>query len=175
VWKAGAGISYARIGRAGLQWPCPNEDHPGTAILHCDSFQTCKTAPLKRVEFTATDEKATREFPFLLTTGRTLYQFNAGTMTGRTPNATLRSADTLDIAPADAERLRLRNGNRVRVRSRHGEVTLPVRIDSGVKPGELFATFHTAEVFLNNLTSPHRDRTVMTPEYKVVAVALEKM
>lgn len=174
VWKAGAGITYARLEHGGLQWPCPSEEHPGTTILHAESFPHGQRAPLKRVEFSATTETTTAEFPFLLTTGRTLYQFNAGTMTRRTPNATLRETDTLDIAPADAARLKLRDGDRVRVHSRHGEADIPLRIDARVKPGELFATFHAAEVFLNQLTSPHRDSVVMTPEYKVVAVSVEK-
>ena len=175
VWKAGAGISYDRIASAGLQWPCPSENHPGTAILHTETFPHGQRAPLKRVEFAATAETTNAEFPFLLTTGRTLYQFNAGTMTMRTPNAKLRETDTLDIAPADARRLDLRDGDRVRVRSRHGEAVISLRLDLRVKPGELFATFHAAEVFLNHLTSPHRDRVVMTPEYKVVAVAVGRV
>jgi formate dehydrogenase major subunit len=174
VWKAGAGITYDRIEQGGLQWPCPREDHPGTTILHTDSFPHGQRAPLKCVEFVATAETQTAEFPFLLTTGRTLYQFNAGTMTMRTPNAKLRKTDTLDIAPADAARLDLHDGDRVRVRSRHGVAAIPLRLDPRVKPGELFATFHAAEVFLNQLTSPHRDSVVMTPEYKVVAVSVEK-
>ena len=174
VWKAGAGISYDRIDHGGLQWPCPSEDHPGTTILHTDSFPHGQRAPLQRVEFAATAETLTDEFPFLLTTGRTLYQFNAGTMTMRTPNAKLRGTDTLDIAPADAKRLDLHDGDRVHVRSRHGEAVIPLRLDPRVKPGELFATFHAAKVFLNQLTSPHRDNVVMTPEYKVVAVSVEK-
>jgi len=174
VWKAGAGISYARTDHGGLQWPCPSEDHPGTTILHRDSFPHGQRAPLKRVEFAVTVETQTAEFPFLLTTGRTLYQFNSGTMTMRTQNAKLRETDTLDISPADARRLDLHDGDRVRVRSRHGEAAIPLRLDPRVKPGELFATFHAVEVFLNNLTSPHRDRVVMTPEYKVVAVAVER-
>ena len=175
VWKAGAGLSYARLGRGGLQWPCPNEEHPGTTVLHTESFPYGPRAPLKCVEFAATSEMPAEEFPFLLTTGRTLYQFNAGTMTMRTPNARLRETDTLDIAPADAARLKMRNGQRVRVRSLHGEVIMPLRIDSRVKPGELFATFHAPEVSLNNLTSQHRDKVVMTPEYKVVAVRIEAL
>jgi formate dehydrogenase major subunit len=174
VWKAGAGITYARLERHGLQWPCPTRDHPGTAILHADGFPHGQRAPLKRVPFDATPETTNAEFPFLLTTGRTLYQFNAGTMTGRTPNARLRETDSLDMAPADAARLNLGDGDLVRVRSRHGGATISLRLDPRVKPGELFATFHAAEVFLNHLTSPHRDRAVMTPEYKVVAVAVER-
>ena len=115
------------------------------------------------------------EFPFLLTTGRTLYQFNAGTMTMRTPNIELRSADTLDISAEDAARLELRQGERVRVRSRYGEIFAPIRINPAVKSGELFATFHTSDVFLNRLVGPGRDNAVQTPEYKVVAVRIEKL
>ena len=129
---------------------------------------------MKRIEFAASEETVSREFPFLLTTGRALHQFNAGTMTRRTPNARLRETDTLNIAPVDAARLGLADGERVCIRSRHGEAAMPLKFDTRVKPGELFATFHAAEVFLNHLTSPHRDNVVLTPEYKAVAVTVEK-
>jgi len=174
VWKAGAGMSYARLEDGGLQWPCPTEDHPGTAILHRETFPSGPTAPLIPIDYTATSETVNGEYPFLLTTGRTLYQFNAGTMTMRTGNARLRHTDTLDLSQADAERLQLREGDAIRVRSRHGEAVLPVHPDSRLKPGELFATFHTTDVSLNQLTGPHRDNHTSTPEYKVVAVQLEK-
>lgn len=87
----------------------------------------------------------------------------------------MRETDTLDIAATDASRLDLHDGDRVRVRSRHGEAIIPLRLDPRVKPGELFATFHAAEVFLNQPTSPHRDSVTMTPEYKVVAVSVERI
>lgn len=175
VWGAGTGISYNRLESGGLQWPCPNEAHPGTTILHTETFPSGKTAPLKCIDFHATAETPSPEFPFLLTTGRTLYQFNAGTMTMRTANVRLRSTDTLDLAPSDATRLHLVSGDRVRVRSRHGEAVLPARPDPRVKPGDLFATFHATDVSLNQLTGPQRDAQVQTPEYKVVAVSLEKL
>jgi formate dehydrogenase major subunit len=174
VWRAGHGITYARLENGGLQWPCPTEDHSGTTVLHTKSFLRGPRAPLKQIEFAASDETASPEFPFLLTTGRTLYQFNAGTMTMRTPNIQLRSTDTLNISADDAVRLDLRDGERVRVRSRYGEVLAPIRIKQSVKPGELFATFHTSDVFLNRLVGPGRDDIVHTPEYKVVAVQIEK-
>ena len=175
VWKAGHGITYARLEKGGLQWPCPTENHPGTTVLHTKSFPHGPRAPLKRIEFTASDEMTSPEFPFLLTTGRTLYQFNAGTMTMRTPNIELRSTDTLDISAEDAARLELSHGERVRVRSRYGEVFAPIRINPAVKSGELFATFHTSDVFLNRLVGPGRDAVVHTPEYKVVAARIEKL
>ena len=96
-------------------------------------------------------------------------------MTLRTYNKELHPADFLDVAPKDAERLELRDGEKVRLRSRYGSADLPVRINSAVKQGELFATFHTAEVFLNNITSPYRDRYVLSPEYKVTAVRIDKI
>jgi formate dehydrogenase major subunit len=175
VWKAGYGITYARLENGGLQWPCPTEDHPGTSVLHTESFPGGPRAPLKRIEFTASNERTSDEFPFLLTTGRTLYQFNAGTMTMRTSNVALRSTDTLDVSAEDAARLEVRNGERVRVRSHHGDALISIRISPAVKPGELFATFHTPDVFLNRLTGKGRDDAVHTPEYKVVAVQIEKL
>ena len=92
----------------------------------------------------------------------------------RTDNAKLRAMDLLEISTEDANRLNLHNRARVRVQSAYGEAVLPIRISSSVKPGELFATFHTREVFLNRVTSPHRDRHVKTPEYKVTAVRVER-
>jgi formate dehydrogenase major subunit len=175
VWKAGSGISYKRIDQAGLQWPCPSDDHPGTQILHGENFPIGKKAALRRIPYQATLEVATEKFPFLLTTGRTLYHFNAGTMTLRTRNVELHPADFLDISPRDAERLEVRDGEKVQLRSRYGDACLPVRVNVTVKPGELFATFHTAEVFLNKVTSPYRDRYVLAPEYKVTAVRIDKL
>jgi formate dehydrogenase major subunit len=174
VWPGGRGITYGRLDRGGLQWPCPDDGHSGTEVMHTASFPVGKAA-LRRVPYRPTDEIVEEDFPLLLITGRTLYQFNAGTMTMRTANVKLRPADLLDISPDDANRLRLHERERVRIRSRYGEATLPIRITSTVKPGELFATFHTAEVFLNRVTSPHRDRYVKSPEYKVTAVKIERV
>ena len=106
---------------------------------------------------------------------RTLYQFNAGTMTGRTPNSVLRPDDYVDVSREDADRLGLSTGDRVLLRSRHGRATLTVRVDAAVRGGELFATFHTPHSDLNRLTGSHRDRHVDTPEYKVTAVALDRV
>jgi formate dehydrogenase major subunit len=173
VWPAGRGISYQRLDHGGLQWPCPGEDHRGTEVMHGDSFPVGPKAALRRVTYLPTEETVNEEFPFVLMTGRTLHQFNAGTMTMRTPNEKLRPTDLLEISAADAERLQLHNGQQVQLCSRYGKATLPIRISSTVQRGELFATFHTAKVFLNHVTSPHRDRYVKSPEYKVTAVRIE--
>jgi formate dehydrogenase major subunit len=168
-----SGLSHARLEQGGLQWPCNSEDHPGTAILHTETFPIRKRAGLRLIDYKATTETISEEFPFLLNTGRSLYQFNAGTMTMRTANRVLRPTDTLDIAPEDANRLGLRDRAHVRVRSRYGEAILPVRISPSLRAGELFATFNDPSVFLNTVTGPHRDGYVDTPEYKVTAVRID--
>jgi formate dehydrogenase major subunit len=175
VWKGGHGISYARIEGEGLQWPCPSDDHPGTEILHRDSFAAGARARLRAIDFRPTEEVVSPEYPFLLTTGRTLHQFNAGTMTGRTANTVLRPIDLLEMAPADATRLSLGEGEQVRLVSRYGSAVLPLQVSRRVKPGELFATFHTRDVFLNHVIGPHRERFTGTPEYKVTAAKVERV
>jgi formate dehydrogenase major subunit len=175
VWKAVAGISYARIEAAGLQWPCPTEDHAGTRVLHGSSFPTGPRAVLQRVDHRPSREVVSDEFPFMLITGRTLYHFNAGTMTHRTANTELHPHDFLEIAPSDAARLSLANGASVTIRSRHGEATLVTRLNDNVREGELFCTFHDPTTFVNHVTSPDRDSIVSTPEYKVTAVQLAKV
>jgi formate dehydrogenase major subunit len=174
VWPAGRGITYSRLDSGGgLQWPCPDDKHPGTPILHVDAFAIGGRAGLRVVDFAPTGEQTSPEYPFLLSTGRTLYQFNAGTMTMRTPNARLRPEDTLDISPADAARLGLCDGARATVHSRYGKANLRVHVSESVKPGELFATFHTARAGVNHVTGNRRDDQVGTPEYKVTAVRVE--
>jgi formate dehydrogenase major subunit len=175
VWNAAKGITYARIENGGLLWPCPSEDHPGTKVLHTEKPSPDHLFSLRRISYQPTKEVTTKDYPFLLTTGRTLYQFNAGTMTSRTRNSELRREDCLDISADDAKRLEIRDDERVCVRSRYGSAVLPARISRTVKEGELFATFHSPHVFLNFVTSPMRDSLVGTPEYKVTAVRVEKL
>ena len=175
VWPGARGITYGRLERGGLQWPCPSEDHPGTAILHCDGFGNGVRARLRPVTFTPTAEAVDAQFPFLLTTGRTLYQFNAGTMTTRTPNSQLRPTDLVEMAPIDAARVGVGDGERVRIVSRYGEAVLPLHVTARSKPGELFATFHDVDVFLNRVTGRSRDRLTGAPEYKVTAVRVEAL
>ena len=167
------GMTYARLDVNGLQWPCPTEAHPGTPILHRDAFALGPRAALRPVEYRPTPEAPADAYPFQLMTGRSLYQFNAGTMTRRTKNNELRPADLLEVSPDDAKRLDLHDSEVVRVVSRYGSAMMPVRLNTAIQPGQLFATFQTPEVFLNALTGPHRDETTGTPEYKVTAVRIE--
>jgi formate dehydrogenase major subunit len=173
VWPAGAGLGYDRLDAGGLQWPCPADDHPGTPRLHAAAFARGETARLHVGEHAPSPEAPDADYPFVLVTGRRLYQFNAGTMTRRTANAVLQPGDVVEIAAADAARLGLADGHRVRLCSRHGAAELPIAISERVRDGELFATFHTGEVFLNRLIGPHGDPITHTPAYKRTAVRIE--
>jgi formate dehydrogenase major subunit len=174
VWPAGAGISYPRLDRGGIQWPCPSDDHPGTAFLHAGRFVGGDRATLRPVEYRPSSEATSDGYPLRLITGRKLYQFNAATMTGRTPNLELQPTDALDVSPQDAAAYGLSSGDRALVRSRHGQATLTVQVAEQVSPGEVFATFHGSDTFVNRVTGHGRDPMTHTPEYKVTAVQLTK-
>ena len=109
----------------------------------------------------------------ILVTGRRLEHYNAGTMTRRTGNLQLMSSDWLEVHPDDAAQLGLREGEAVTVRSRRGEIQLPVQITSRIEPGHVFTAFHFPEVRTNLLIGQSSDVNTSCPEYKVVAVAIE--
>jgi len=175
VWGPGAGISYDRLeAPGGLQWPCPGEDHPGTPILHTATFGALgPRATLRRVGYRPSPEQPSDDMAYVLVTGRTLSQFNAGTMTARSATQRLRPTDSLDISPEDAARLGVVAGDPVHVRSRYGEATLPAEISTRVAPGTVFATFHDPTTGVNRLTGDARDPVTHTPAYKRTAVHLE--
>ncbi|MDP1831254.1 MAG: formate dehydrogenase subunit alpha [Geothrix sp.] len=175
TWPAIAGISHARLDReGGIQWPCPTEDHPGTAVLHGETFSGARRAAFRPLAWTPSEEVATEAHPFLLNTGRSLFHFNAATMTRRTRNGDLRPDDRLELHPEDAADLGVGEGDAVRVRSRHGAFTLRAHLTTDVRSGEPFATFHAVEAYVNRATGRGRDATTGTPEYKVTAVSLHK-
>ena len=169
VWPKGAGISYARLEAGGLQWPCPDESHPGTEVLHGTDFALGHRTTLRCVAPARSAENVSEAYPFLLVTGRHLQQFNAGTMTGRTGQDVLRPHDLLEIGADDAALLGLVDGDVAAVESAHGEARLPVQVRDGLRPGELFATFHERSSHVNRLTGTGLDPITHTPEYKRTA------
>jgi formate dehydrogenase major subunit len=175
VWPGGAGLAYPRLEQHPPHWPCLDEQHPGTPILHESRFVKGVRAERRPIAIVDSPEIVDDMFPFLLTTGRHLYQFNAGTMTQRTANVELRARDELEISPEDAASFDLSNGDWVAVESRHGHCELPIRIAERIKPSELFTTFHDPASFVNRVTSFVRDRIVHAPEYKFTAVKINKI
>jgi len=169
-----AGVSWETLGENGKQWPV-RPDGSDTQILHVESFPLGK-ARFIPVDFVETPELADGhvDYPYILTTGRLLEHYNCGTMTRRTPNAELVSRDVLLIHPDDAARHAIAQDDRVTVRSRRGETHLSAELSEQVQPGVLFTTFHFPEAAINHLTSGIFDQDAMTPEYKVVAVAIAR-
>ena len=173
VWPDVGGITYERLDERGLQWPCPSESHLGTSVLHTRLWTDGSRPPLQRIIYSPTAERTSCLYPLLLVTGRALYQFNSGTMTNRSRTALFQPEDVVELSPTDAQRYGVADGQPVCLRSRNGEARIRAHISDRVSPGELFATFHSPSVFLNQITGPNCDRRVQTPEFKVTAVAME--
>jgi len=168
------GITYDRIEKVGLQWPCPNPDHPGTPILHVGKFSR-GLGKLSGVEWEPAKEVPDEKYPFVLTTGRVLYHYHSGTMTRRIAGLNqLYPEGLVEINPKDAEKLGIANGELVRVSSRRGEVVAKAEVVDRPDPGVVFMTFHFREAAANLLTIAALDPVSKIPEYKVAAVRLEK-
>ena len=166
------GITYERIDKVGLQWPCPNEEHPGTKYLHKGTFPRGKGLMVP-VEYEAPAELVSDEYPILLTTGRMLYQYNIMTRHSKRLNA-IKPYELAEMNPADAERLGLKEEEFVRVTSRRGSILTRITITDKVKPGMMFMTFHYKESPVNELTNSVFDPISKIAEYKITAVNVEK-
>jgi len=167
------GISYKRLEGGGLQWPCPTRDHPGTPILHREVFTRGKGRFLP-LEYKPPMELPDRKYPLVLTTGRSLYHFHTGTMTRKVEGLNvLKGKGEVEINPADASKLGVKDGETVKVISRRGEVKARARVTEVSPAGVVFMTFHFAESPANMLTNPVVDPVAKIPEYKVCAVRIE--
>ncbi len=177
VWPAGAGMSYERLDApGGLQWPCPTNEHPGTRILHTSEFGALgPKATVRRIGYRPTTEQTDNEYEYLLVTGRTLHQFNSGTMTRRSVTQALHPTDVLEISPIDAAALGIDEAGTLRITSRYGTAILAAHITSRATPGEVFTTFSDPASEVNRLTGSQRDSTTNTPEYKITAVHLQAL
>jgi predicted molibdopterin-dependent oxidoreductase YjgC len=176
---AHAGMSYARLEAAdGLQWPCYDESHPGELYLHGRLWErpvVGPLAPFSCVEYEPPVDELSPEFPLRLTTGRRLDSYNTGVQTGFY-SSPLRRPETLDVSPEDARRLRVADGDLVRVVSRRGMVQAPARIDPGLPAGLVFLTLHFPDqVATNELTVEAVDPKSGTSEFKATAVRVEKV
>lgn len=175
AWKTVYGITYERLQKGGIQWPCPSITHPGTPVLHTEHFPVNGKVRLETIDYSPSPERTSPEFPFTLITGRELYHFNAGNMTYRTPNAALCPTDTLWLHPDDAGQMSVADSDPVKLISRYGQTVLPVHVTSLVEKGSVFSAFSAAGIFVNKVTSPFRDNYVQTPAYKITAVRIEKI
>jgi len=169
------GISYDRLEEQGLQWPCGDEKHPGTPILHNEKF-TRGLGKFHAVEYLPPAETPDNEFPLILTTGRRLYHYHTGTMTRKAKGIeAIYGKEFLEINPCDADKLGINDRDTVRVSSRRGYITIKARVTDRVNPGTVFTSFHFTENPVNVVTNTVRDPIAKIPELKVCAVRIEKI
>jgi formate dehydrogenase alpha subunit len=169
------GITYERLEKEGLQWPCPDTNHPGTKFLHKGKF----SRGLGRFtinDYAPSSELPTEEYPYILTTGRLLHHYHTGTMTRRAWALDREyPIGFMEVNPKDAEKLGLRNRKKVKVASRIGEIIIEVKITENIMEGVVFIPFHFYESAVNKLVGKNLDPIVQIPEFKVCAVRIEEV
>jgi predicted molibdopterin-dependent oxidoreductase YjgC len=176
--KSYGGMTYERLGLNGLQWPCPEPDHPGTPYLHGKTFATPNgKGKFQGIEYQEPAERPDLEYPFYLTTGRMFAHFHTGTMTRISPHLDGEQATGyVEINPGDAEDLGVQEGDMMVIASRRGEMEVPAKITPAVKAGTLFLPIHFGENPTNILTSSEAyDPLAKIPEFKVSTVKIRKL
>jgi formate dehydrogenase (NADP+) alpha subunit len=169
-----AGISYERLEKGGLQWPCPTPDHPGTPILHSKLFTRGK-GKFMPLSYRPGAELPDSEYPLILSTGRSLFHYHTRTMTGQVPGLNkFLGEEWVEINPADAVPLGIRDKDMVIVRSRRGQVTARAKVTDESPKGLIYMNFHFKESPTNALTNSACDPVSKTPEFKFCAVKVEK-
>jgi len=174
-----AGMSWERIeNEGGIQWPCPDENHPGSPFLHDRLWKQPaegRLAPFSCVDDRPPVESLDDNYPLRLTTGRALDSYNTGVQTGKY-NSPIRTGEALEVSTADAEKLGISEGERVIVSSRRGSIEMTVEVDPNLPLGLAFTTFHFPElVDVNQLTNSAYDPKSGTAEFKAAAIRVEKM
>ena len=165
-----AGVSFERLDEVGsIQWPCDDDAPQGTPIMHVDAF-TRGLGRFVPTPFVPTDERSTRRYPLILTTGRILSQYNVGAQTRRTANIAWHQEDLLEIHPHDAEDRGITDGDEVTLASRVGQTTLRAKVSDRMPTGVVYTTFHYPVTGANVVTTENSDWATNCPEYKVTAV-----
>jgi formate dehydrogenase alpha subunit len=181
AWEMYGGISYERLEKEySIHYPCPDENHPGTFIMHERFHQQgapTKKSPFVPVDYTAPLELPDEDYPFTLTTGRRYESYNTHSQTRHYASGVKvkQTEETLDIHPDDATALGIMDGEVVRVRSRRGELEVKAKVTEQVVPGLVFMSFHWSETPTNVLTLNEYDPISGTAEYKACAVAIERV
>lgn len=172
-----AGISYERIDHEGIQWPCPDKNHPGTGTLFTDRFNTPDgKAKINPVRFSEQTERPSEKFPFILNSGRILYQYHSSTMTRKSNSLKLFANESyVLINPSDIIKCGFQDGEKVRIKNERGELVTNLRSSEEVAYGELFMPWHYSESPVNKLTSSELDPHSKIAPFKLTACALEKL
>jgi formate dehydrogenase major subunit len=169
------GITYERLEKGGIQWPCPDKNHPGTKYLHKDEIARGRGLFMP-AEYVESAEMPDNEYPYVFTTGRILYHYHTRTMTGRVEGINqLAPSSYVEINEVDANRLGINDGDRVRLTSRRGQIETTAKITEIIDENVLFMPFHFADGAANYLTNSATDPIAKISELKVAAVRIEKI
>jgi len=172
------GMDYERLSKPeGLHWPCPTKEHPGTPILHKEKFSHPDGLGIfAPIEWKPPAEVPDAEYPFLMTTGRCIWQWHTGSMTRRSPDLE-REEPTgwIEVNPEDAKALGVADKEMVKAISRRGEITIGIRYKKEIKKGVVFLPFHYVECAANLLTNNALDPVAKIPEFKACACKIEKI
>lgn len=172
------GITWDRLlkNEKGYQWPCKTPDDPGTVYLHADGNFSRGKGHFFAVPFKEPAELPDDGYPLILSTGRVLWHFHTGTMSRRSPTLNARVPEGyVEISTDDASALGISDGEKVKVKSRRGEIITKAKITHRVKKGLIFIPFHFKEAAANVLTNPALDPIAKIPEFKVCAAKIEKL
>lgn len=172
-----AGIYYDRIEHQGIQWPCPTKDHPGTSTLFLDKFNTPNgKGILVPVEYIPQSEKTSKEYPFIMNSGRILYHYHTATMSRKNKSLTdFANEPYVLMNPGDAVKFGFTNGDRVKVSSKQGELETKLVASDQVAEGELFMPWHYSEARVNRLTRSDLDPFSKIAAFKLTACKVEKV
>ena len=169
------GINYERLEQGGIQVPCPNTEHPGTPYLYKDQFTKGK-GNFFPVEYEPPSELPDDVYPFILTTGSSLFHMRTGTMIEKIPDINVISrCELIHINPADANSIGVKDNDAVEVSSRRGRLELRSKITDSVPNGVVYTTFHFPETPANVLTNSAYDPLGKVPELKFCAVNVSKI
>lgn len=169
------GITYTRLEKEAIHWPCLTAEHPGTPRLHAGKFSR-GLGLFHAIDYIPPAELPDSEYPLFLTTGRVLYQFHTGTMTMQSEGLNdLVPECFVEISREDAQKYKVREGDSLRVSSRRGDIRARARISSQAIKGTIFIPFHFAKAAANRLTNAALDPIAKIPEFKVCAVRIEKV
>lgn len=174
VWPDLAGITYKRIETQGLQWPCTDNEHPGTPYLYSSGFPVGKIR-FSIIPYVSPAEVTDNEYPFIMATGKNLFQYHSWSMTRRVPAIESYAGEPyVEISPEDSKKLRVEDGDALTVNSRHGSIRLKAKVTSKVAEGVVFLPMHSGEAAANMITNDALDGKAEIPEFEVCAVKIEK-
>ncbi len=169
VMKIYSGMSYKKLEKQGIQWPCDKKRPTGTQILSFD-----RRIPFYPISYIGPE--ALIDYPFVMICHRYLEQYNTGTMTRKSSILNkIKPKAIIEINENDARNLKIKNGEKIKISSPFGMIIAEAKISDRIKQGIVAAPTHYGETIVNRLTSSLLDSISKTPAFKYCRVKIEKI